>query len=328
MLRWAVRVPSDDETIPGADDELSSSVARGKRSEALLTVLRGEGEGAIHAITGSEVVIGRSAEAHFPIADDMLSRHHARITRIGNVFAIEDLGSTNGTFVDGQRVAVPVPLEDGARIHLGTRTVIHFRLHDRVELDVARNTHALTLRDPLTGLFNRRHLEERLHAELAFSQRHGDPLSLILLDVDHFKQINDRHGHPVGDAVLRALSVSLAELTRKEDVVARYGGEEFALVTRGIDRDQTLHLAQRIRASAAGQVVSAGPGSVRFTVSLGVTCLEGGDRISVDHMLRAADRALYASKDAGRNSISIAPPRGTPTAPITTLPPMAPVPSG
>jgi diguanylate cyclase (GGDEF)-like protein len=314
----------DNETVPGDEEGLSSSVARGKRTEAVLTSLRGPGAGTLRVLQGSALVIGRSPDADFPIDDDLLSRRHARVMRIGSVYAIEDLGSTNGTHVDGVRVRKPIPLEDGARIHLGTRTVLHFRLHDRVELDVVQSTHALTLRDPLTGLFNRRHLEDRLRAELAFSKRHLSPLTLILLDVDHFKKINDRHGHPVGDAVLRTLATSLSELTRGEDVLARYGGEEFALLTRELDRQQTIQLAERIRAAAAEQTVAAEQGAVRFTVSLGVAHLNGGEQADAVTLIGAADRALYASKDAGRNSISIAPPSDATAEPITTLPPQSP----
>ena len=184
--------------------------------------------------------------------------------------------------------------------------MLHFRLHDAVELEAVRTTHALTVRDPLTGVFNRRHLEERLWAEAAFARRHRAPLSLLLLDIDHFKGINDQHGHSAGDAALVALAKTLTSLTRQEDVVARYGGEEFALVARGIDRARRWRLGERVRQSIEAQRVPIDDDSIGFTVSVGVAHSEGGDDADAQRLFESADRALYAAKDAGRNNVSLA----------------------
>ncbi len=298
----------EHDTFRDEAEELSGSVERGPRTEAVLTVLRGENPGALYTMDGPEAVIGRSPDVAIAIPDESLSRRHARIQRMGIAFAVEDLGSTNGTFIDGQRVRGLQPLEDGCRIFLGSRTVLHFRLHDRVELEAARTTRALTLRDPLTGAFNRRHLQERLWSEAAFAKRHNTPLSLILLDIDHFKVINDNHGHATGDAALRLIAQALTELTRQEDVLARFGGEEFALLARGIDRKGAIVLGERIRQSIAAQQLPVEQGTLTFTVSVGIAHSEGGNDADAQHMFEAADRALYAAKDAGRNNVSIAPP--------------------
>jgi diguanylate cyclase (GGDEF)-like protein len=255
-----------------------------------------------------QTVIGRDPEVGFAIEDERLSRRHACIVRAGACYFIEDLGSTNGTFVDGKRVRKRRALEDGCRIFLGSSTVLHFRMHDKVELDALREVHALTLRYALTGTFNRRHLHDRLSSEAAYARRHGTPLSLILLDIDHFKQINDAYGHTAGDAALQQLAQSLLALTRKEDVLARYGGEEFALVARGIHRDEALALAERVRHSVEQQRLTTEQGTLSFTVSIGVAHSETGEDADGQALLGAADRALYAAKDAGRNSVSIAPP--------------------
>jgi diguanylate cyclase (GGDEF)-like protein len=302
-----VSAPEVDDTYRDECDELSRSVERGPRSEAVLTVLRGDNVGALHVLEQHQTVIGRDPEVGIAIADERLSRRHACIVRAGSNFFIEDLRSTNGTFIDGKRVRRRRALADGCRIFLGSNTVLHFRMHDKVELDALRETLALTQRDALTGAFNRRHLQERLSSEAAFARRHGTPLSLILLDIDHFKRINDAHGHAVGDAALRQLAQSLLALTRKEDVVARYGGEEFALVARGIHRDEALALAERVRCAVEQQRVVTNHGSLTFTVSIGVAHSETGSDADGQALLGAADRALYAAKDAGRNSVSIAP---------------------
>lgn len=296
----------ESDTFRDELEDLSDSVARGPRSEAALTVLRGENVGSLYPIDADETMIGRSTEVGITLPDDSLSRQHARILRGDGVYTIEDLGSTNGTFVDGERLAAPRVLEDGSRIHLGSRTVLHFRMHDAVELEAARQTYALAVRDPLTGVFNRRHMQERLWSEAAFARRHHTSLSLILLDIDHFKRINDEHGHTIGDAALCQLASALTTLTRQEDVLARYGGEEFALIARGIDRKNTLALAERMRSTIEAQRLPIEGGEVSFTVSIGVAHYEPGGEREAQEIFEAADRALYAAKDAGRNHVSIA----------------------
>jgi two-component system, cell cycle response regulator len=299
---------NEQDTYRDEVEELSGSVSRGPKSEAVLTVLRGENPGALYMLDAPELVIGRSPDVAVAIPDESLSRCHARIVRMGSAFGIEDLHSTNGTFIDGQRVRALRPLEDDCRIFLGSRTVLHFRLLDKVELEAVRQTQALTVRDPLTGAYNRRHLQERLWSEAAFARRHRTPLSLLLLDVDHFKQINDEHGHATGDAALRLLAQALSALTREEDMLARYGGEEFALVARGIDRGDTLAFAERIRQTIEQQQLRTERGPISFTISIGVAHSEAGEDANAQALFEAADRALYAAKDAGRNAISMAPP--------------------
>lgn len=302
---YAVRSPED--TYRDENDELTSSVARGPRTEAALTVLRGDNPGALYLLDREEHVIGRDLDASIALSDGNLSRQHARIFRADGAFMIEDLGSTNGTFVDGARVQGTRVLEDGCRIYLGTQVVLHFRLHDEVELEAVREAYALTVRDPLTGVFNRRHLQERLWSESAFARRHRTPLSLILFDIDHFKRINDAHGHATGDAALRALAKALTALTRQEDVLARHGGEEFALIARGIDRANAILLAERMRSAIEAQRLSIGQAEISFTVSIGIAHSDNGEEAQPQALFEAADRALYAAKDAGRNVVSIAP---------------------
>lgn len=296
------------DTTPDEFDESTDSVGRGPRCEAALTVLRGELPGALFPLKADEIIIGRDTDVAISLPDHSLSRQHARICRRNSIYSIEDLGSTNGTFVDGARISGTRVLEDGCRVHLGSRTVLHFRLYDTVELEAACASYALTVRDPLTGVYNRRYLQERLWSEAAYCRRHATALSVIMLDIDHFKRINDQYGHAVGDEALRALATTLAELTRREDVLARYGGEEFALIVRGIDRNETLLLAERIRCEVASRRLAVADGSISFTVSVGVAHCESGSSGDPESLLETADRALYSAKYAGRNLVSIAPP--------------------
>ena len=161
----------------------------------------------------------------------------------------------------------------------------------------------LATRDQLTGMLNRRELDRILAEESERAQRFGQPLALIMVDIDHFKAVNDTHGHPAGDAVLREIAQRLAGQLRTVDRVARYGGEEFALVLVQTDRRAALEVAARIVAAIAAQpVVIAGGPTLSLTVSAGMAVLPA-DANQVDLLVGAADRALYAAKKGGRNRV-------------------------
>jgi len=157
---------------------------------------------------------------------------------------------------------------------------------------------ALATTDPLTGLPNRRALDECLQAALAAAQRHGEPVSVALIDVDHFKRVNDRYGHAAGDRVLVQLGHRLAADLRASDRLGRWGGEEFLLVSGHTPLAAALELAERLRASVAG--FSFGHGEP-VTVSVGVAQVRQGD--DAERLLERADAALYRAKDAGRNRV-------------------------
>jgi diguanylate cyclase (GGDEF)-like protein len=155
--------------------------------------------------------------------------------------------------------------------------------------------------DPLTGLANRRRFDEHLAAAIDAAQRDGRPLSLLALDLDHFKGVNDQHGHGVGDDVLRATAQALREAVRGGDVAARLGGEEFAVVMPRTDVEGAVKLAERLReAVAALRVPDAEGREVRFTTSIGTATVSGA-RIDGSRLVGAADEALYAAKRGGRN---------------------------
>lgn len=161
----------------------------------------------------------------------------------------------------------------------------------------------LTLRDHLTGLHNRRHLEERVDIELAAAQRNKSDVSVIMLDIDHFKAVNDTHGHSAGDAVLQNLAITLGKEVRPDDVLARYGGEEFVLLMRQTDTRQAMEAAERLRISV-GRIPNSFEGRLMaITISCGVASLsECADR-SQDSLLRLADERLYRAKELGRNRV-------------------------
>ena len=165
---------------------------------------------------------------------------------------------------------------------------------------------ALATTDALTGLFNRRMFKERLEEGLARAERSRGPLTLVLLDIDHFKTINDTHGHPVGDQVLRELGAKMADMMRRTDTAARYGGEEFALILEDTDVSGALVMAERLRREAARMVFDGAEGKTfGFTLSLGVAGV-GLHADDPDSLVEAADQALYQAKRNGRNQSRVA----------------------
>jgi diguanylate cyclase (GGDEF)-like protein len=300
----AVPLPvPDDETAALSDgsaaEKLAASSARAVRPT--LRVLSGVDAGRTHILEAGEAVIGRGAQCELQIDDGALSRRHCRIMSDGSSFFIEDLGSRNGTRVEGLQVLGVRPLPDGARIQIGAVT-IKFSVKDDLELQAEQALYESSVRDPLTGLHNRRHLDERLRAELAFALRHETPLSVLIIDVDHFKKINDTLGHVAGDTALKGLGDRLHRSVRAEDVVARYGGEEFAVIARGIKAAGALLLAERIRETVARTRVPYLAESIGFTVSIGVATMDAHRKFeTVEALLKAADQALYKAKASGRN---------------------------
>lgn len=157
------------------------------------------------------------------------------------------------------------------------------------------------LTDGLTGVQNRRYFDDALKEYLGEFGRINKPVGLMLLDLDHFKQVNDTHGHDVGDEVLRAVGKVLKDMTRYHDVVARLGGEEFAVVAPNLDGDLLLRLAERIRRAIANSVVMSGNVRLRVTTSVGLSLWDG--RESAEDFFRRADKQLYEAKRLGRNRV-------------------------
>jgi diguanylate cyclase (GGDEF)-like protein len=259
----------------------------------------------VFALAGN-TVIGRSPEAEVTIDDDGVSRMHARIREHDGGYQLEDLGSTNGTYVGNARMHSPVTLDDGARIQVGN-TLMRFSLQDEVEQEASKRIYEMSVRDGLTGVFNRRYFEDRLASEFAFAIRHKSSLCVLLCDVDHFKRINDRLGHPAGDMVLRQIAAELRTGVRTEDVLARYGGEEFAVLGRGIDVLGARQFAERVRLMAERAHIVWEGEHVPVTVSIGLSHLQGGEVVdSAERLVAAADAALYAAKRGGRNRVEFA----------------------
>lgn len=158
------------------------------------------------------------------------------------------------------------------------------------------------IHDPLTGLYNRRYLDETFGRELVRAERHDYPVGVIMGDIDHFKTVNDHYGHPAGDEVLRAFGGLLKHSARGSDICCRYGGEEFLLVLFDSTAEDTLKHAERLRAAFAATSVTYETFMICATASFGVSVYPEHGQTSAD-LIAAADAALYAAKDAGRNQV-------------------------
>jgi two-component system cell cycle response regulator len=181
-----------------------------------------------------------------------------------------------------------------ARVRAALRTK---RLQDMLEQQ--------SFLDGLTGLWNRAYLDRRLEAEMNVARRYGREMSLVLVDIDRFKRINDQHGHLFGDVVLQGVAECLHEFARRSDIVARYGGEEFGLLLPDTPIRGAMGVAERLREGLGARRFEARGDSVDVSASFGVVCSEDmhGEPLTSQSILELADRALYASKDAGRNCV-------------------------
>src|SRR5580704_2648759 len=243
-------VEDDEPTQIGAIDRALLRV-QSRRDRAYLIVLAGENLGQMFPIKDAETVIGRSANASVRLKDDGVSRKHARLIHKEGEVTVEDLKSANGTLLNGQRVEGTATLQDGDKIQVGSTTILKFTYADRLEEAFQQKMYEAALHDGLTRAYTKRYFLDRLPTEVAYARRHATPLSLLMIDVDHFKLVNDTHGHPAGDYVLVMLSQLIATALRTEDIFARYGGEEFLVLCRGVPLDKAATLAERLRGRIA-----------------------------------------------------------------------------
>ena len=272
---------------------------RTQRDRAYLIVLAGADVGKMFKLDEGETVIGRSHKATIRLDDDSISRLHAKFLLTGFSVTCEDLGSSNGTLVNGTRIRGQ-QLQDGDKIRLGETTILKFTFHDRLDERFQQKMYDAALRDALTRAYNKKYLIDTLATEFSYAKRHRTALSLIMLDLDHFKRVNDTYGHVAGDHVLIELANIIQRMLRTEDVFARYGGEEFCVILRGIQLHGAGILAERIRSTMeATHFVFEGQ-RLPVTVSIGVAA-QNSDQETPTQLVEAADEALYEAKRSGRN---------------------------
>ncbi len=271
-----------------------------------LILLRGGTPGVMVPLAPGTLWLGRSEESGLALAEPSVSRRHASVRLDPSGLAwLTDQESTNGTFRNGHRLPAmePVRVHDGDRIGLGNKVVVKFACPNAEEEAFQKAMFERTVRDPMTGLYNRSYFLDQMRVLALRAFGRGLGLAVIMLDIDRFKAINDALGHDGGDAVLREVAGFIRQSARAEDLLARYGGEEFALALPIASADQACERAEVIRAALADRRWRFGNHRLNVTVSLGVAYASARKRQEIDALITSADRALYVAKNTGRNRV-------------------------
>jgi diguanylate cyclase (GGDEF)-like protein len=302
---------SDDKTIIAEAGNLT--ILQGpKRKNACLVQYSGAKLGKRYPLTESTTVVGRSPTVQIVISEASVSRQHARYVLVGDNVLVEDLGSSNGTYVNDVRTEGQVTLRDGDIVRLGT-ILLKFFAHDNVDSIMHDKIYRMATIDAGTQIFNKQYLLDALESEFKFSKTYDRELSIIYYDLDHFKPVNDNYGHNAGDFILRESAALVKSAVRKDDILGRFGGEEFVIILPNTDGRVAAELAERIRQkhelhAFVIDCVDAGGAkkkvSHRQTVSMGVMQLKPGVATPKD-LLEEADKRLYNSKQTGRNKVTI-----------------------
>lgn len=245
--------------------------------------------------------IGRDDHCQLTVQDASISRHHAVIERTEEGYFVNDQKSTNGTWVNEERVERS-PLTPGDRVRLGG-VVFKFLSASHIETHYHEAVYSMMTRDSLTGVWNKRYFLEVLEREIKRNRRHNRPTSLIMFDIDHFKSINDTYGHLAGDEVLRELGERVQGILRDDEVVARYGGEEFVVLLGEVNADSAYQTAERCRAAVAETPFATTAGELNVTISAGVADTIETNTDSASALIDQADMRLYAAKNGGRNRV-------------------------
>jgi two-component system cell cycle response regulator len=248
----------------------------------------------------AEFVLGRGTDCDIQVDRDSVSRRHARVFRDDTSWVAEDLGSTNGSYVNDQPVT-KANLRDGDFLKIGA-AIFKFLTGANVEVSYHEEIYRMTIVDALTGTHNKRFFMEFLDREMARCARYGRPLSLVMFDIDHFKLINDQHGHLTGDHVLKEIAKRLHTRIRREELLARYGGEEFAAVLPETGKDGAMEFGEQIRMLVAREPFEFEGDSLPVTISVGVAVLDG-QALDAASFIRVADENLYKAKRGGRNKV-------------------------
>jgi diguanylate cyclase (GGDEF)-like protein len=274
---------------------------RAPKANGCLIVIYGPDMGRRVQVGTEPVNIGRAAQCSVQIDQESVSRNHCEIRFNGSDFLVHDLGSTNGTYVNDDIVTHEGRLRHGDQLKVG-RTILKFIIGDDVEVQYHEEIYRLMTTDGLTQLHNKRYFDEVLDKEVARAKRYKRSFSLLVFDIDHFKQINDQFGHLAGDAILRQLGAVLKGRLRVNDVLARIGGEEFALITPEVGIDGAKELAGKINRLIADTRFEFEGTQVDVTISVGVAEWQPHYDDAWD-LHKEADDKMYEAKRSGRNRV-------------------------
>lgn len=273
-----------------------------KLDHHLLVHVQGTELGRVRELTASEILLGRASDADLWLGDDGVSRRHAKLVKQGKDYIVEDLKSANGTFVQGERVTRQ-KLQDGDQIQLGPAAIFRYSITDDDQKALLEQLYSTSVTDALTGARNREYLDTLLLTEFSYAKRHDQDLSFVLFDLDHFKRLNDTHGHPAGDAALVAVADIVRAQLRAEDSLCRYGGEEFCVVLRSVDLEGAHAMGERIRQVIEIMDVPHDGKILKVTTSIGCASRKELSDPGPSALIALADKRLYIAKEGGRNRV-------------------------
>jgi diguanylate cyclase (GGDEF)-like protein len=276
-----------------------------KRVEDCLVLIYTDGPdlGKRYDLKGNSIAVGRDPASDIFIDEDTVSRRHARIEKRDGQALVVDLGSTNGTYLNDARIQpyATVSLAEGDRLKVG-RSIFKYLAGNVIETLYYEEIHKMAITDGLTGLFNKRYFMEGLDQEISRARRHKRALSVIIFDIDHFKDVNDTYGHLAGDHVLKELSEVIKSRVRREELVARYGGEEIIILMPETDVDGATRLAEQVRERVEQHNFRFSSKEIKLTISGGVASADEAD-YEIMPFIHLADERLYEAKNSGRNLV-------------------------
>lgn len=266
-----------------------------------LVVIKGKNIAHRYPLVQMKMQIGRAPDVEIVLQDEVASRHHARILSDASGTEIEDLHSTNGTYVNNQKID-RCRLQDGDLITIGD-TLLKYTIQSEAESAFHDEIIDTAKTDGLTGLLNRAFFDRHFSQVLSRAEREQGEVCFILCDLDNFKRINDRYGHLVGDLVLKRVSAVIQQTIRPGDVAGRYGGEELCVLLPDTDLNSGSAVAERIRAAVAALDFSEGVVDLKVTMSIGISNNQKHNIQSVEGLTQRADEHLYQAKAQGKNQV-------------------------
>lgn len=298
------KVVESDKTAVADSDTLNIRLQEAAAVSPMLVVISGRPLGKSFYLQKEQMVLGRDLTADISIGETAISRRHTEFSVVTDGVNCKDLGSTNGTFVNDQKLEGPRLLKDGDLIRCGN-TILKFLKEGQIEnVHYGKMYEAATM-DGMTGALNKKAILELLNEEFQRATVRPAAMTLLMLDLDHFKIINDTHGHLAGDYVLKeTCHIIKDKLIRQKDALGRYGGEEFALVLRETPLRIAVDVAERIRSTIEKHNYQFDAKSIPVTISIGVATLDSTSKKPED-LIALADKALYDAKTQGRNRVCV-----------------------
>jgi diguanylate cyclase (GGDEF)-like protein len=296
---------TDDTTIVLTDIRaaLNASEKEAQLKPAALLVIGGDLNGTIFDLNEKIIGIGRNADNQIALEFNGISRYHFKLLISGDGHVLEDCGSKNGTYLNNKKVEMLTPLAKGDIIKVGSIALKYLPKGDPERLTYDKlNLEANT--DKHTGCYNKTYFNNKITLEVNKCKVTGDPLSLVIFDLDHFKKLNDNFGHDAGDFVLKELAqIIRAGGIRENDVFARYGGEEFVVLLPKTNLKQSFEIAERLRKLVENHQFMYDGKRLPVTASVGVADYRQGVITGTD-LFKRADEAVYKSKEGGRNQVN------------------------